>query len=101
MQTRQGDIFIESIKAVPKGKNVKKRASKIVAYGEVTGHCHQIEGDVELWEDERAIYVQAKDEFNLVHDEHSKITYPAGTYEFVRQREYDPMAADMERKVLD
>jgi hypothetical protein len=72
-QSRQGDIFFRSVSKLPP-KGLKKKADAILAYGEVTGHSHQ----------------------------HNTIVLPAGQWICVsRQREYDPLAANRERRVLD
>lgn len=103
-QARQGDIFFEAVKAPP--KNAKKRENAILAYGEVTGHCHKIEdaGGVALLEDEEgSIYMKAEDKsYNIVHDEHSALECPPDIWiKVTRQREYDPLAVNRERKVAD
>ena len=90
---RQGDILLVRVDRVP-GK-VKRLATNIVAYGEVTGHAHKVEvdaGDVVLVEDEEGnMFVSVKGgNAQLKHDEHAPITLEQGDYKVVRQREYEP-----------
>jgi hypothetical protein len=41
-QARQGDLFFRSISKLPEKANLNKKTDAILAYGEVTGHSHQI-----------------------------------------------------------
>lgn len=104
-QNRQGDIFFETVKKMPKG--VKPYKNTILAYGETTGHSHKVVShDVDSYEsyvDEQGnIYIQAKDKpITISHDEHDPIVLEAGeTWCVSRQREYDPIA-EMNRQVAD
>jgi hypothetical protein len=106
MQARQGDIFFQVIKNVP--ENLKKHNSNILAYGEVTGHSHKIMtpsiSEMDSFVNEKGdIYVRSMTTDIVVgHDEHNSITLPKGEWICVtRQREYDPLAADKQRKVAD
>ncbi len=89
---RQGDILLVRVESVP--KKLKRLATNIVAYGEVTGHAHKVEvdaGDVILTEDEEGnMFVSVKGEASLKHDEHAPIKLESGDYKVVRQREYEP-----------
>jgi hypothetical protein len=104
-QARQGDIFFEEISKPPTGK---KLSSGVIAYGEVTGHSHQIVSpkfsELDSVVDEKGdIYVRSKIQpITIGHEEHNAIQLPPGKwYHIFRQREYDPLAADRERKVAD
>jgi hypothetical protein len=104
-QSRQGDIFFRSVSKLPK-KGLKKKGDAILAYGEVTGHSHQVTtpiADCESYVDEQGdIYIRSDNPINVGHDEHNTIVLPAGQWICVsRQREYDPLAANRERRVLD
>ena len=106
MQARQGDIFFKTVKNVP--ENLKKKTDNILAYGEVTGHSHKIMSpsisEMESFVDENGdIYVLSEHEdIKIGHDEHDVITLPKGKWICAsRQREYDPLAAEKERKVAD
>ena len=99
-QTRQGDLFFEEVKELP--KEAKVRQSKVLAYGEVTGHSHTLVGDyVEVYEDADAVYHRGKG-VSVVHEEHDKVDFPNDSWiKTTRQREYDPIAKEKERKVAD
>ena len=103
-QARQGDIFFKVVKELP--KNIQKKTDAILAYGEVTGHSHQITtpiSDCESYVDENGdIYVRSQNPILVGHDEHNTITLPANEWICVsRQREYDPMAEERQRRVAD
>jgi hypothetical protein len=106
-QYRQGDIFFKETKKSPPAKRTPL-ANNVIAYGEVTGHSHKIFSppmeELNSWVDEKGdIYVESPNEpITIHHDEHDVITLPAGKQFCIsRQREYDPLAADRERKVKD
>jgi len=107
-QARQGDIFFREVKAPPSGKGLALRQSGVLALGEVTGHRHAIRSpswnQMLMYEDnEGGIYLFSEAEpIQVGHEEHDTITLPAGTWVHVYgQREYDPLAAERERRVLD
>lgn len=87
---RQGDVLIFEKEVLPKQKG-KLKEDKIVAYGEVTGHKHQLIGG-ELYENEGVMYLKADAETSIVHEEHGTIKLPKGNYEIIIQREYDEQA---------
>lgn len=90
---RQGDILIRKVRSIP--GQTTKRASGILAFGEVTGHCHKLDNleAAEVLEVGTDMYLRVSDEgVRIVHDEHSAIALSAGNYEVVRQREYSPEA---------
>jgi hypothetical protein len=105
-QARQGDIYFMEISKCP--ENVKPKDNCIIAYGEVTGHAHKISdptiSEMDSYVDEKGdIYVRSEHKnITIFHDEHDPITLPKGKWFHVfRQREYDPIAAEKERKVKD
>jgi hypothetical protein len=103
-QSRQGDIWFEVVDKIPKG--LKKKTDAILAYGEVTGHSHAVTtpiSDCESYVDERGdIFIRSANEIKVGHDEHDTIVLPANKWICVtRQREFDPLAANRERRVLD
>ena len=79
----------------------------ILAYGEVTGHAHQIVTDVatdlppsmlmEAPDGRRFLLVDRP--CALVHDEHGPIAVTPGCYKVIRQQEY--VAAALNRPVAD
>ena len=106
-QARQGDVFFEKVANLPDRKDLKMKSDPILAYGEVTGHSHKIMSppmsEVDSYVDKNGdIYVQSSQEITVGHDEHDTITLPADTlYCVTIQREYDPAAAELERRVAD
>jgi len=86
-QYRQGDLLITPVKEI-KGR---KQKDKIVAYGEGTGHTHQVvDGDVYRTGKNGAKYLDLPVDTKLVHDEHGPIDLPKGKYKVQQQREYKP-----------
>jgi hypothetical protein len=104
-QARQGDIYFKACNK-PDITKMKKKTDGIFAYGEVTGHAHRLTtniSDCESYVDENGdIYILSDKEMQVGHDEHNVITCPPNTWICVsRQREYDPAAAEKERRVAD
>lgn len=96
---RQGDILFIRVDALPAG--LKEANDKIIAHGEVTGHSHKVEdgSDVAVLDSETGTkYIDAKNDFRIVHDEHGPIAFEKGIYMVRRQREYEPEGA---RQVAD
>jgi len=80
-------------------KNAKIKTNKHVAEGEVTGHYHAItEGDV--LEHNEQLFIRAKKETILEHQEHKQITLPAGNKEVFIVQEYDH-AEEESKNVID
>lgn len=107
-QARQGDIFFRVVSKNDVPSSVKKHESHILAYGEVTGHSHQIMSpsisEMESYVDDKGdIYVLSpKEEIKIGHDEHDVVVLPSKEWICIsRQREYDPLAAEKERRVAD
>ena len=104
-QARQGDLLIIKVDKLPtSGLKVKK--DPVLAYGEVTGHCHKVEtpnfDQVDLFVDEEGnIFVETKTDIDVWHNKHDAVHCDPGIYKVVRQREYNPLAAQRERKVVD
>jgi len=105
MQYRQGDVWIESVNAVPYGaaEVVPDRGRVVLAYGEVTGHAHAIVATPSLrllavpGLDDRFLEIGG-DGAELRHEEHATIPLPPGLYCVRHQREYNPEAI---RRVAD
>lgn len=104
---RQGDVLVKKTRKKPSAsaKVVTDRGRTILAYGEVTGHAHEViteappaTGDdvpaQQLFEEPdgtRLLVVKGPATF-VRHEEHAKLHIPEGTYEVIRQREYSPEA---------
>jgi hypothetical protein len=102
-QVRQGDVFLQQVRMrAQKGTPVTDRGRVILAYGEVTGHAHEISAaDVrpadlpaaQLFEEpdgRRFLFVERA--CVLQHPEHGTIALAPGCYKVIRQREYNPKA---------
>lgn len=107
---RQGDVLIQKTRKRPSAsaKVVADHGRVILAYGEVTGHAHEVvtaappvpgrrtRDDVpaqQLFEEPdgtRLLVVRGP--AMLRHEEHAPLVIPTGTYEVIRQREYSPEA---------
>lgn len=100
-QFRQGDVFLDAVKALPAGGALVPldRGRLILAYGEVTGHAHAVVDatmpaeipPARLFESpdgERYLLVDRP--CALTHEEHGRIELAPGAYRVVRQREYFP-----------
>ena len=96
---RHGDVFLKRIASLPNG--LKKDTSNVLAYGEITGHKHQLSksGQV-LINPQGQKFVKIEQEATLTHEEHKQIVLEAGTYEVVIEREYEPFKKEI-RKVMD
>jgi len=98
---RQGDVGIIAANLPKDAVRKEVNGPIILAYGEVTGHCHQIRDtqNVELYEKDGVVYVHVLGKSaSLTHEEHGTIELPKGTHEIRIQREYQPEGI---RNVLD
>lgn len=91
---RQGDLLIVPLTRrdsawyrLPK----TEVSGGILALGEVTGHAHRVEGDlVAVYDTQRfGRVIHAQEDFAIIHDEHAPIALRAGSYQVIRQREFD------------
>jgi len=89
--------------------NQIERKARILAYGEHSGHCHVVTGDVtinskgqiEVGEDSNAVlrhileteWMQGKEVWT---GEHKDIVLKPGVYEYVPQQVYDPLTQRIE-----
>jgi hypothetical protein len=98
--SRQGDVKIKMISSLPEGTktDAKDKGVAVLAYGEVTGHKHQvIEGQVNFYTIGDSVnmfspkYLEVISETAIVvHEEHTQIPLVKGIYEISIQREYSP-----------
>ena len=96
----QGDVPMLYVDELPKG--VREIESRIVAFGEVTGHHHVVE-DARMFTDEFGnLFALVERPTRLLHQEHSAIELHPGIVQFgmagIHQVEY---AGDEERAVRD
>ena len=87
----------------------QEREKRILARGEVSGHCHVITGDVEF-DSQGRIIVSENSNAILKHilekdwmegkevwtEEHNDIKLNPGTYEYVPQQVFDPLTKRIE-----
>lgn len=92
---RQGDVFLLKVDRLP--ANIKRK-DNILAYGETTGHKHQVVG-ASVLTDGNTQYVEVAAEAELVHDEHAPHKLSKGVYKVVLQRELDLLGEI--RQVMD
>jgi hypothetical protein len=85
MKYRHGDVLLTS-KQIP--KSAKRKQTKIVAEGEVTGHAHRLENGT-IYEDGEQLYVRARKGAALTHEEHLREEIAQDEYQVTIQREYD------------
>jgi len=96
---RQGDVVIILNQKIPKG--AKKLDHKILAYGEVTGHKHQIKkGKAELYEKDGTLYLKVEDKAIVTHEQHPELEVPAGEHKIMIPQEFDYIEM-IERQVID
>ena len=109
-QVRQGDVYLRPTRSRPSdaAKLVIDQGRVILAYGEVTGHAHQVVAETTdavstppcaLFEEPDGSRLLIVDRpCTLRHEEHGPIALAPGAYRVVRQREYSPEAV---RNVAD
>jgi hypothetical protein len=96
---QQGDVTIRPA-VIPTGGTDRGR---VLAYGEVTGHCHQLTeaSDGLLVEVEGVLFLRVgAGGAEIVHEEHKPITVPPGEYVVGRVQEYDHFSEEA-RQVRD
>jgi hypothetical protein len=114
----QGDVQFKQIEELP--SNLKLIKNVPLAYGETSGHCHILTGDVELMEDENFRYakigkkgariqhvqerlltldnIQRTEEISVA--DHKSIMLPSGLFKIAIHKKYNPFAKVFE-KVID
>lgn len=93
---RHGDVVVIRDDTAPKDGPVEKR--RAVALGEVTGHDHVIARTKKkqsahvrrVVEDLTQCVVEAADEVDISHQEHTTQLLPVGTYRTGIQKQYSP-----------
>jgi hypothetical protein len=90
MIIRQGDILFTRIDGIPTGATPV--ADRIIARGETTGHAHRLRAGRgrSLLAIGTVMYIHARYQAHVDHEEHSTVTLPMGDYKITRQREYEP-----------
>lgn len=102
---RHGDVYIFDSLVDPKEirKRGKRVASPVLAYGEVTGHKHELMDQTafERYEmDGKTYLIVSEQGVSITHEEHGVGIIEAGVKEVRIDREYDYMA-EMARPSID
>lgn len=103
-----GDVTQFRLKELPKDfESMPQCKDSCVAYGEATGHIHQITGgelgkDYDLRRDPKTKheYLRVDNVVYLKHQEHCPVELKPGFYRFGRQLEYSPFEKQL-RQVID
>ena len=91
LQYRHGDVFLKecSPKRITKKAKVVQQGECILAEGEVTGHAHRVDTATLYEREDGTLILDTRSmEATLAHEEHGKIALKRGTFEVIRQREY-------------
>ena len=88
---RQGDVLLVPVARLPEAAIEQKLAAPLVlAYGEVTGHAHQIKehAKIRCWSAGAERFIRAIETTALTHEEHSPVLLEKGvTYKQIIQVE--------------
>ena len=96
---RHGDLLIRKVPSIP--KTAIPTSTNVIAEGEKTGHNHELKGSHQVFEMlDKQLYLEAKQDVILKHEDHNTLTLPSGCYIIESQRKYDPFE-DVEEKVVD
>lgn len=102
---RHGDLLLRSDEDIVIPKGSKSLKTDVLAEGEATGHTHRLRGNAQILEfktEDGTVekFVDAKQEAELVHEEHNTIQIPKGVYKVIQEREFD-VIDEMAREVYD
>lgn len=89
-QIRQGDLLFLRIPSIPANATVVQDG--VIAKGEASGHAHRLQAGSGrlLLMAMGLMYIRAKHEAEITHEEHNTVTLPPGDWRVVRQSEYEP-----------
>ena len=98
IQIRQGDVFVEAIKSLPKG--LKKKKDNVLVHSDSTMHDHTLKGGTVYVDKTGDLFLDVPKATQIVHTEdHLPVDLPKGVYKVVRQKEY--LMENMTRVVVD
>lgn len=92
---RHGDLLLKPIDSIP--KDAKLTDSKILAYGESTGHIHEIKGNAQILVTQDQKFVNVLEQSMITHQEHKTVQLEQGMYELINEQEFDPFAGIIQR----
>jgi hypothetical protein len=90
---RQGDVLLVRTRRLPKEAQAVEPGPRgiVLAEGEATGHAHVLAPDhVREWSVAEQRYITVDRPAPLTHEEHGTVVVEPGTYEVIRQVEYEP-----------
>ena len=93
---QQGDVILKKIEKLL--ENTKSIQGNLIHKG--YSHSHTIQGDFELVESGNDFFVIAKNNCQVVHEEHKPIVLESGIYHKVIVSEYDHFLEES-REVVD
>lgn len=101
---RHGDVGLKVINKA-EGEIINHNGSFTLAYGEATSHSHVITvpklDDMTVYRcADGGIIFTLKSEGRLTHEEHKTLIVPPGTYQIIREREYNYFEMSTQ-KVID
>jgi hypothetical protein len=111
---RQGDVILEKIDTEGNnciiGESITMADTKIIAYGEATGHSHFFDDSINNNGSQVSLYkeidqqnptmVIIKDKTALLkHQDHLHIHIPKGIYKIKRERSYNHFVSQEQKKI--
>ncbi|MEO1653187.1 MAG: hypothetical protein AAFU64_06560 [Bacteroidota bacterium] len=101
---RHGDVILFKLRENEGISEPQKPVQQIIlAWGEVTGHAHRLQGDLLMLDQENSeeeFLFRVRQKARLSHEEHETIVLEPGLYLKVNQVEYDPFQ-DLIVKIRD
>lgn len=94
---RHGDLIIKRTSEIPEAT---LRKTRVVLFGEATGHSHKLTSGQVLDGKDGLIYLNLSKDSSIVHEEHNTIKLSKGKYVVLRTREYDYSSKKV-RQVID
>ena len=91
---------MKKVERLPDG--LKKAENNVLAYGEVTGHKHLLKSSqICVFENaNKQKFIDARQDLELVHEEHDPLLIKKGLYVVVHEQEYNPFDEAI-RQVMD
>ena len=86
---RHGDVILVEVDKIP--TKAKEKEGLTLAYGEVTGHSHQVQGGIaSMFGYDEKTYLRVTKRATLSHEEHKALSIPEGDFEVIIQHDYEP-----------
>ena len=90
---RQGDLLFVKADSIP--ERAIQQKNNVILRGEATGHSHRLEnGKIFrslMWaRSTTEIWIKVGEDGRVIHEEHKTLELPQGTYQIIRQREFNP-----------